>query len=65
MPLQFILACEIFDIWGINFVAFFPISKGCKFIFVAIGYVSKWVEAQATMHNDSQVVIKLLKKLFN
>jgi len=29
---------------------------------VAVDYVSKWVEANATLTNDSKVVIKFLKK---
>lgn len=59
-----ILACEIFDIWGIDFMGSFPPSKGNRYILVAIDYVSKWVEAQALPTYDAQVVMRLLEKLF-
>jgi len=29
---------------------------------VAVDYVSKWVEAVATLHNDAKTVVKFLKK---
>ncbi|GKD09514.1 reverse transcriptase domain-containing protein, partial [Tanacetum coccineum] len=64
MPLNSIQVCEVFDIWGINFMG--PFSKSYKFeyILVAVYYVSKWAEAQALPTNDARVVISLLKKLF-
>ena len=43
----------------------FLVSKGNKYILVAINYVSKWVEAQALPTNDAKVVVKFLKKLFS
>ncbi|CAH9138432.1 unnamed protein product [Cuscuta epithymum] len=64
MPQHFILPCEVFDVWGIDFVGPFPSSRGNKYILVAIDYVSKWVEAQACVTNDSRVVVNFLKKLF-
>ena len=65
MPQNFILVCEIFDVWGIDFMGPFPMSNGNKYILVAIDYVSKWVEAQALPTNDARVVVKFLKKLFS
>ncbi|GJW48592.1 reverse transcriptase domain-containing protein [Tanacetum coccineum] len=64
MPLNNIQLCEIFDIWGIDFMG--PFSKSYKFeyILVAVDYVSKWAEAQALPTNDDRVVISFLKKLF-
>ncbi|GKC55800.1 reverse transcriptase domain-containing protein [Tanacetum coccineum] len=64
MPLNNIQVCEIFDIWGIDFMG--PFSKSYKFgyILVAVNYVSKWAEAQALPKNDARVVITFLKKLF-
>ncbi|KAD3067349.1 hypothetical protein E3N88_35229 [Mikania micrantha] len=56
---------EVFDVWGIDFVGPFPMSKGNRYIHVAIDYVSKWVEAQALPTNDARVVLKFLKKLFS
>ena len=65
MPQNFILECEIFDLWGIDFVGPFPTSHGNKYILVAVDYVSKWVEAQALPSNDARVVVRFLKKLFS
>ena len=45
MPQNFILECEVFYVWGIDFVGPFPTSHGHKYILVAVDYVSKWVEA--------------------
>jgi hypothetical protein len=61
MPLTNIYELEIFDTWGIDFMGPFPSSYGFIYILVAVDYVSKWVEAQATKTNDAQVVIKFLK----
>ncbi|XP_023756206.1 uncharacterized protein LOC111904710 [Lactuca sativa] len=65
MPKNSIQVCEIFDIWGIDFMGPFPMSKGNKYISVAIDYVSKWEEAQALPTNDARVVVRFLKKLFS
>nr|GEX03667.1 reverse transcriptase domain-containing protein [Tanacetum cinerariifolium] len=59
-----IQVCEIFDVWGINFMGPFPSSRGNKYILVAVNYLSKWVEAKALPTNDSRVVCKFLKNLF-
>ncbi|GKB50441.1 reverse transcriptase domain-containing protein [Tanacetum coccineum] len=64
MPLNNIQVCEIFDIWGIDFMGPFPKSYKFEYILVAVDYVSKWAEAQALPTNDSRVVITFLKKLF-
>ncbi|GJS72955.1 reverse transcriptase domain-containing protein [Tanacetum coccineum] len=56
--------CEIFDVWGIDFMGPFPSSRGNKYILVAVDYLSKWVEAKALPTNDAQVVCKFLKSLF-
>nr|GFA86461.1 reverse transcriptase domain-containing protein [Tanacetum cinerariifolium] len=65
MPQNFIQICEIFDVWGIDFMGPFPSSKGNKYILVAIEYLSKWVEAKALPTNDARVVVKFLKSLFS
>nr|GEX78852.1 reverse transcriptase domain-containing protein [Tanacetum cinerariifolium] len=64
MPQNSIKVCEIFDVWGIDFMGPFPSSRGNKFILVAVDYLSKWVEAKALPTNDARVVYKFLKSLF-
>nr|GFB90189.1 reverse transcriptase domain-containing protein [Tanacetum cinerariifolium] len=65
LPHNFIQICEIFDVWGIDFMGPFPSSKGNKYIHVAVDYLSKWVEAKAIPTNDARVVVKFLKSLFS
>nr|GFC23565.1 reverse transcriptase domain-containing protein [Tanacetum cinerariifolium] len=62
---NFIQICEIFDVWGIDFMGPFPSSKGNKYILVAVDYLSKWVEAKALPTNDARVAVKFLKSLFS
>nr|GFA03242.1 reverse transcriptase domain-containing protein [Tanacetum cinerariifolium] len=64
-PQNNIQVCEIFNIWGIDFMGPFPSFKGNKYILVAVDYLSKWVEAKAFPTNDARVVVKLLKSLFS
>ncbi|GJZ17553.1 reverse transcriptase domain-containing protein [Tanacetum coccineum] len=64
MPQNAIQVCEIFDIWGIDFIGLFPSSRGNKYIIVAVDYLLKWVEAKALPTNDARVVCKFLKSLF-
>ncbi|GJZ22647.1 reverse transcriptase domain-containing protein [Tanacetum coccineum] len=58
MPSKFIQVCEIFDVWGIDFMGPFPSSKGNKYILVVVDYLSKWVEAKALPTNDARVVCR-------
>ncbi|GJS03746.1 reverse transcriptase domain-containing protein [Tanacetum coccineum] len=53
MPLNNIQVCEIFDIWGIDFIGPFPKSYKFEYILVVVDYVSKWAEAQALPTNDA------------
>nr|GEV44948.1 retroelement Pol polyprotein-like [Tanacetum cinerariifolium] len=65
MPQNSIQVCEIFDVWGIDFMGPFPSTKGNKYILVAVDYLSKWVESKAIPTNDARVVVKILKSLFS
>nr|GEU74852.1 reverse transcriptase domain-containing protein [Tanacetum cinerariifolium] len=65
MPQNSIQVCEIFDIWGIDFIGPFPSSNGNKYIHVAVDYLSKWVKAKALPTNDARVVVKFLKSHFS
>ncbi|GKF55183.1 reverse transcriptase domain-containing protein [Tanacetum coccineum] len=64
MPQNSIYVCEIFDVWGIDFMGPFPSLRGNKYILVAVDYLSKWVKAKALPTNDARVVCKFLKSLF-
>ncbi|GJT04863.1 reverse transcriptase domain-containing protein [Tanacetum coccineum] len=64
MPKNAIQVCEIFDIWGIDFIGPFPSSRGNKYILMAVDYLSKWVEAKALPTNDARVIVNFLKSLF-
>nr|GFA21622.1 reverse transcriptase domain-containing protein [Tanacetum cinerariifolium] len=64
MPQNVIQVCEIFYVWGIEFMGPFPSSRGNRYILVVVDYLSKWVEAKALSTNDARVVVKFLKSLF-
>ncbi|GJQ90159.1 reverse transcriptase domain-containing protein [Tanacetum coccineum] len=64
MPQNSIQVCEIFNVWGIDFMGPFSSSRGNKYILVAVNYLSKWVELKALLTNDAQVICKFLKSLF-
>ncbi|GKE09538.1 reverse transcriptase domain-containing protein [Tanacetum coccineum] len=64
MPQNNIQVCEVFDVWGLDFMGTFPQYRGNKYILVVVDYVSKWVEAQALPMNDARVVVKFLRQLF-
>ncbi|GJR35123.1 reverse transcriptase domain-containing protein [Tanacetum coccineum] len=63
-PQNYIQVCEIFDVWGIDFMGPFPSSNGNKYILVSIDYVSKWVEAQAFPTSDARNIVNFLRRLF-
>ena len=66
MPQNPIIVCEIFDIWGMDFMGPFPSSYGNTYILVAVDYVSKWIEAKTTSTCESKEVAKFLKtNIFN
>nr|KYP31632.1 Transposon Ty3-I Gag-Pol polyprotein [Cajanus cajan] len=61
MPQQPMLLCEVFDVWGIDFMGPFPVSFGFSYILLAVDYVSKWVEAKPTRTNDARVVVDFVR----
>nr|GEW27943.1 reverse transcriptase domain-containing protein [Tanacetum cinerariifolium] len=61
MPQNSIQVCEIFDIWGIDFIGPFPSSKGNKYILLTVDYLSKWVEARALPTNDARFTRVMIK----
>nr|GFB28756.1 reverse transcriptase domain-containing protein [Tanacetum cinerariifolium] len=65
MQQNFIQICEIFDVWGIDFMGPFPSFKENKYILAVADYLSKWVKAKALPTNDARVVVKFLKSLFS
>ncbi|RDX64558.1 Pro-Pol polyprotein, partial [Mucuna pruriens] len=44
MPQQPMLFCEIFYVWGIDFIGPFPVSYGNSYILLAVDYFSRWVK---------------------
>ncbi|RDX73479.1 hypothetical protein CR513_46913, partial [Mucuna pruriens] len=60
-PQQPIMFCEVFDVWGIDFMGPFPISNNYSYILLAVDYVSRWVEAIPTRTNDAKIVADFLK----
>ena len=61
-----VFVCEIFDVWGMDFMGPFPSSYGNTYILVAVDYVSKWIEAKTTSTCQLKEVAKFLKaNIFN
>nr|XP_043615911.1 uncharacterized protein LOC122587811 [Erigeron canadensis] len=61
---NYLSVCEVFDVWGIDFMGSFLPSNKNLYIHVVVDYVSKWAEAKALPTNDAHVVIHFLKQLF-
>ncbi|XP_071691253.1 uncharacterized protein [Rutidosis leptorrhynchoides] len=61
MPRQNIQVCEIFDVWGIDFMGPFPSSERNQYILVAVDYVSKWAKIFA----EYLYIIFVFRKLKN
>ena len=55
------LFCEIFYVWGIDFMGPFPNSNGYFYILLAVDYVSKWVEAIPTRTDDANTVVSFVR----
>ncbi|GJY21061.1 reverse transcriptase domain-containing protein [Tanacetum coccineum] len=63
MPQNAIQVCEIFDVWGIDFMGPFPSSRGNKYILVAVDYLSKWVEAKKEKKKEEGAPTMMLELL--
>jgi len=61
MPQQHIIFCEIFYVWGIDFMGSFPVSHGFSYILLVVDYVSWCVEVKATKTNDSKDVVDFVR----
>ncbi|KAK9019226.1 hypothetical protein V6N11_053752 [Hibiscus sabdariffa] len=61
MPMNPVHVCEIFDVWGLDYMGPFVSSFGNVYIILAVDYVSKWVEAKATRNNDARTTVNFLK----
>ena len=53
---------ESFDVWGIDFMGPFIASFGNLYIFLAVDYVSKWVEAITCPRNDDNTVVGFIQR---
>nr|GEX01317.1 hypothetical protein [Tanacetum cinerariifolium] len=53
MPQSSIQVCEIFEVWGIDFMGPFSSFRGNKYMLITVDYLSKWVEAKALPTNDA------------
>nr|GEX37547.1 reverse transcriptase domain-containing protein [Tanacetum cinerariifolium] len=49
--------------FNVDFMGPLPSLQGNRYIFVAVDYLSKWVEAKALPTNDARVVVMFLKSL--
>ena len=59
--MSIVLEVELFDLWGMDFMGPFPPSFNNLYIFLAVDYVSKWVEVIPTRTNDASVEAKFLR----
>ena len=67
MPIRPTMATRAFVKWGINFVG--PIKPPARnthveYIIVATNYLTKQVEAKATVKNDAKMIAKFLYESF-
>ncbi|GJR61539.1 reverse transcriptase domain-containing protein [Tanacetum coccineum] len=60
MPQNSIQVCEIFNIWGIDFMGPFPSSRGNKYILVAVDYLSNRYDQFTKGHANMGVTHRLI-----
>ncbi|GJT86556.1 reverse transcriptase domain-containing protein [Tanacetum coccineum] len=66
MPQNSIQVCEIFDMWGIDFMGPFPSSRGEQYITLSVDYLTKGLKPKALPHQRCpRFVCKFLKSLFS
>jgi len=63
ISLHNVYVCEIFDVWGLDFMGPFPSSFGFNYILMLVDYISKWIEVVATKANDARTAMKHTKSL--
>nr|GEU96892.1 reverse transcriptase domain-containing protein [Tanacetum cinerariifolium] len=64
MPQNSIQVCEIFDVWGIDFIGPFPVFTREQVYTRGRRLIVEWVEVKVLPTNDARVVCKILKSLF-
>jgi hypothetical protein len=62
MPLTTNLQIKLFDVWGIDYMGPFPKCGKFEYIFVAVDYVSKWVEALPCKSADHKSSITMFEE---
>ena len=60
-PDSLLFSVRFFYVWGIDFMGLFPISHVFSYILLVVDYVSRWVEAKATITNDYKVVVDFVR----
>ncbi|GKA46136.1 reverse transcriptase domain-containing protein, partial [Tanacetum coccineum] len=61
IPQNSIQVCEVFDVWGIDFIGPFPSSQGNKYILVAVDYLSILKGDRGTYFCNDQFAKVMLK----
>lgn len=60
MPLNNIFEVDFFNVWWIDLLGPFPLSRGNQYILVVVDYISKWVKVVTLLANDAKVVVKCI-----
>ena len=58
-----VYVCEIFNVWGVDFMGPFSPSFGFIYILMLLDYVSKWIEVVATIADDAKTMVKHVQSL--
>jgi len=61
--LNYIIEVKGFDVWDIDFMEPLPSFGGNKCILMTINYISKWVEAIASLTTDATIVAQFFKRV--